>query len=339
MNYESIRLEKGMYHVPNKSFTQVLEEMDPSYNYVGTPLEKLDAFERQLKRYDIKVAGATSSAVEDFYKTTDASALFPEYLARAIRQGMEEANVLEDIVATTTQIDSLDYRTITSNPSDDAKEMKYVDEGALIPSTTVSVQQNLVSLKKRGRLLEASYEAIRFQKLDLFTVTLKQIGRYLAYTLMQDAVTVLIDGDGNGNPAPVEKTAKSGTLTYNDLIAFWNGFGAYELNTILVSPDIMLKMLSIDEFKNPLTGLNFQGTGHLTTPIGANLIKSTTVPEGQLIGLDKRCALERVIAADVTVEYDKLIDRQLDRAAITTISGFSKIFTEASKLLKITYTE
>lgn len=338
MNYESIHLEKGMYHVPNKSFTQVLEEMDPSYNYVGTPMEKLDAFERQLKRYDIKVAGESSSAVEEFYKTTDASALFPEYLARAIRQGMEEANLLEEIVATTTKIDGMDYRTITSNPSDDAKEMQHVEEGALIPSTSVSVQQNLVSLKKRGRLLEASYEAIRFQKLDLFTVTLKQIGRHLAYTLMQDAVSVIKDGDGNENPAPVEKTAKTGELTYEDLLKFWNGFGAYELNTILVSPDVMLKMLSIEEFKNPLTGLNFQGTGHLTTPIGANLIKTTTVPEGTLIGLDKRCALERVVAADVTVEYDKLIDRQLDRAAITTITGFSKIFTEASKLLEVVHT-
>ena len=32
---------------------------------------------------------------------------------------------------------------------------------------------------KRGRMLVASYEAIRFQRLDLFTVTLKQIGAYI----------------------------------------------------------------------------------------------------------------------------------------------------------------
>lgn len=35
------------------------------------------------------------------------------------------------------------------------------------------------------------------------------------------------------------------------------------------------------------------------------------------------------------VEYDKLIDRQLERAAITTISGFAKIFQEASHVLKV----
>ena len=42
-----------------------------------------------------------------------------------------------------------------------------------------------------------------------------------------------------------------------------------------------------------------------------------------------------VSAGDVMVEYDKLIDRQLERAAITTISGFAKVFPEASQVLKV----
>ena len=37
--YEHITLEKGMYSVPGKSFTQVLEELDRSEQYRGTPLE------------------------------------------------------------------------------------------------------------------------------------------------------------------------------------------------------------------------------------------------------------------------------------------------------------
>ena len=53
---------------------------------------------------------------------------------------------------------------------------------------------------KRGRMLEASYEAIRFQKLDLFTIALKQIGAYIAKSQFSDAVNVLLNGDGNSNP-------------------------------------------------------------------------------------------------------------------------------------------
>ena len=37
----------------------------------------------------------------------------------------------------------------------------------------VKTQDSLVTLHKRGRMLVASYEAIRFQKLDLFSVTLR----------------------------------------------------------------------------------------------------------------------------------------------------------------------
>ena len=53
--YDNLKLEKGMYNQTGKSFTQVLEELDPGPHYKGTPLEGLDAYQRQLKRFDIKV--------------------------------------------------------------------------------------------------------------------------------------------------------------------------------------------------------------------------------------------------------------------------------------------
>ena len=46
-------------------------------------------------------------------------------------------------------------------------------------------------------------------------------------------------------------------------------------------------------------------------------------------------ALEQVKAGDVLVEYDKLIDQQLERAAITAISGFAKICDGASAVLNV----
>ena len=97
----------------------------------------------------------------------------------------------------------------------------------------------------------------------------------------------------------------------------------------------MLTLLKMEEFQNPLTGLNFQGTGKLSTPLGAVLLRTSALGSGTLIGLDKRYALEMVQGSDVLVEYDKLIDRQLERAAITSISGFAKLFTDAAKVLKL----
>ena len=58
-------------------------------------------------------------------------------------------------------------------------------------------------------------------------------------------------------------------------------------------------------------------------------------PAGKIIGLDSRYALEMVKGGEVTVEYDKLIDRQLERAAITSIAGFAKLFTDAARVLTV----
>ena len=54
--FETIKLDKGLY-TAREGFTASLEAVDPSENYKGTALEGLDAFERQLKRFDIRVKG------------------------------------------------------------------------------------------------------------------------------------------------------------------------------------------------------------------------------------------------------------------------------------------
>ena len=333
-HFDTVKLEKGMYNHMGRTFSQVLEEQDPSEQYKGTAIEGLDAFQRQLKRFDIKVKGAGSDIVDKFFATSQSAVLFPEYIARAVKVGMEEANILPDITATETRIDGMDYRSITSVPEDE-KQLKRVAEGAAIPSTTVKTQDSLVTLHKRGRMLVTSYEAIRFQKLDLFSVTLRQIGAQIGRMHLEDAIDVILNGDGNNNPAKTTTTAGEDELSYDDLLEFWNGFEPYQLNTILAGSDMMLKLLSLSQMQDAAAGLTFHGTGKLITPMGAKVLRTSAVPEGRLIGLDRNYALELVKAGDVSVEYDKLIDRQLERAAITTISGYAKIFPDASQVLAL----
>lgn len=330
--FENITIEKGMYQGKG-SLTDTLEKLDPSENYAGTSLEGLDAFSRQLKRFDIKVSGKGSDCVEKFFQSSNSAALFPEYVGRAVRQGMERADVLSDIVATVTDIDGMDYRSITSSPSEDDKSLKIVGEGAKIPQTEVKTRENLVKLHKRGRMLVASYEALRFQRLDLFTVTLNQIGAYIARAQLKDAIDVLLNGDGNSNAAGSVSVQTSGSLTYGDLIKLWSSLAPYELNTILAPTAQMEKILQISQMQDSNAGLNFQSTGKMITPLGANLIHTPELATDKIIGLDKNCALEMVQAGGVVTDYDKLIDRQLERAAITCTAGFSKIFTQASKAL------
>ena len=331
MSFDNIKLEKGMYGT-GRSFTQTLESIDPSENYKGTSLEGLDAYQRQLKRFDIKVSGADSSTVSKFFKTSDAAVLFPEYISRAVRYGMDEANFIPDIVAATTNIDSMDYRAMDLVMTNENAEMPEVEEGATLQSADFSVSDRNIRLKKRGRMITTSYDVLRFQRLDIVAIALKRIGAYLAQSLMSDAVDVLINGDGGDNAAAESSIS---AYSYDELVDFWNGFAPYDLNTILASPDAAASILKLGEFRDANAGLCFHGTGKMITPFGANLIKTSHIKTaGAVIGLDKSCALEHIKVGDIETDYGKLIDRQLEQISITSINGFAKIINGASKVLK-----
>jgi HK97 family phage major capsid protein len=334
MTFDNIRLDKGLY-TAGKSFSEALENADPSENYIGTELEGLDAFERQLKRFDIKVSGKDSDCIDKFFRTTDSAALFPEYISRAVYQGAQENDILSRIVSTVTNIEGMDYRTIFCPADDMNKVPAVINEGTFIPETKITTKENLVKLKKRGRVLSASYEAIRFQRLDLFTVVLKQIGAAIAKAELYDAIDTLINGDGNSNFIEEFNTEAEGTLTYSDLVSFWNKFDPYKMTTIITSPDVLQELLKMSEFRDAYTGLDFHSTGKLITPFGAELYKSSNVEEVKLIGLDRNFSLEKVQCGNIITEYDKLIDRQLERASITAIAGFAKIYPDSSKKLAL----
>ncbi len=331
--FETLKLDKGLYRT-SLGINAELEKVDPSENYKGTSLENLDAYSRQLKRFDIKVKGKDSSSVDKFFQTNDSAVLFPEYVRRAVLQGMDEANTLASLIATHTDINGLDYRTLYSSGSTDEKSLKTVNEGAFIPTTEIKTKENLVRLHKHGRMLTASYEAIRFQRLDLFTVALRQIGTQIAREQVKDAINTIIGGDGNENPARIIQTKEAGTLTYADLVTLWNEFDPYTMNTMVCSPEVAAQILNLPEMKDAFAGLNFHATGKSVTPLGAKLIKNRKL-DGGIVALDKNYALEMVTAGGVQTDFDKLIDRQLQRAAITEISGFAKIFQDASVIMSV----
>lgn len=66
-NFENITIEKGMYQTKG-GISGALEKLDPSENYRGTALEGLDAFSRQLKRFDIKVKAETATVLKSFFR-------------------------------------------------------------------------------------------------------------------------------------------------------------------------------------------------------------------------------------------------------------------------------
>ena len=332
--FDNIRLEKGLY-TTGKSFTQALESIDPSENYKGTSLEGLDAYQRQLKRFDIKVGGRNSDCIEKFFRTTDSATLFPEYISRAVHQGFAENDLVSKIVATNTEIDSLDYRSLGIDVSKGEVFINSLFEGTHIPETKISVKENLVKLHKIGRMITASYESVKFQRLDLFTIALKQIGRSIASTEFYTALDTLYNGDGSGREAELLTVENVGVLTYEDLINLWSSFDNFKFTTLIVGNNLLSHFLKMEEFRDSAAGLDFHGTGKLVTPFGAEIVAYPEFENDTIVAIDKSAALERVQAGGIVTDFDKLIDRQLERAAVTVTSGFANIYCDAVKMLSL----
>lgn len=317
--YNEIKLEKGLYNLSGKSFTSALEELDPSSAYCGTPLEKLDAFERQLKRFNIKISGSECDRVEKFFSSTETAVLFPEFVTRCIRKGFDET-VLSSICAAKTICASGQYLGCTL---DDSAAYAASAQAATLPTATVKESTTATVLEKYGRLINTSYEAVRQQRLDVFGVMLRSIGVKLASSVVKKAVDVLA-----ANAASVTTTS----LVYDDLAALYGKFDCFDMTTVITSPELASKIAAM----KPVSECSAEADGKLMLPFGSELIKTSAAGNGKIIGIDRNFALEFITSTDLIMETDKLIDRQLDQIAVSITCGFRKITPDAVKVLTVT---
>ena len=316
--YNDIRLEKGLYNLSGRSFTAALEELDPSSAYSGTSLEKLDAVERQLKRFNIRVSGADCDCVEKFFSSTETAVLFPEFVTRCIRKGFDET-VISSVCAAKTISNSGQY---LGCDLDDTAAYTTTSQSTQLPAATVKESTTAVTLAKYGRVINASYEAVRQQRLDVFGIMLRSIGVRLALNVAQKAVDVLVES---------AEQITATTLSYGDLASLYGEFDCFDMTTVLASP----ANASLIAAMNQLSDCKVDANGKMILPFGSELIKTSAAPAKKIIGLDKNFALEFITSTDLVMETDKLIDRQLDQITVSITCGFRKITPDAVKVLVI----
>ncbi|MBR3269345.1 MAG: phage major capsid protein [Oscillospiraceae bacterium] len=319
--YDSVKLEKGMYHLTNRTFTQALEDADPSAQYAGTPLESLDAFERQLKRFDIRVSGTDCDKVEKFFTTTESAVLFPEFVRRAIKRGMEES-VLPELTAASASVNATACKSFAIDETDGSYST-VTNEGVSLKKTVIT-EGDSIPLDKFGRIISASYETVRQQRIDVFAVMLRAVGRKLAGAIAAKALTVLKNS--------VTPFASAGsTLAYDDLTALYGKFTDYDLTTVVASPVNAAAILSMAQMQDRTLG----SSGEVCLPFGAKLIKDAALTDDTVIGISKDFALAAMTGSDVLLESDRLIDCQLDRIAVSVRIGFQPLMSGAVAVLHI----
>ena len=319
--YTDIRLEKGLYSITGKTFTQALAELDPDSAYENTELKGLDAFERQLKRFDIKVKGANSDRVEKFFLSTESAVLFPEYVRRAIKAGLNESSILSRVAAATTTADGMDFRGLTVTPDGESDSVEQAGE---LPVTTVRLASNATALTKVARKLSCSYESIRKQRLEAFGVILKNLGAAIARDVNGLCVSTISAGI-------TPSTISGDSITYADLAAFWSSMEHFNMTTMVCKPETMAQILALEEMRYCVS--DYMTSGMVKTPYGVTLIKCPELEDDIAVGIDSSCAVEAVFGSDVIVDFDKLISTQCSEIACSVIVGFSKLTDGAVKVL------
>ncbi len=332
----TIPLHEGMYaESAQRGFdlTGYLESLDPSPQDA-----ELDAFERQLALAGIRVSGNDADIIDRFFASQESAVLFPEYVSRSVQTGFDDFNKLRNILAARVKIDDNSYKSIYMDESvfdTGDKSLAIVGEGASLPAIELKTAEHSVEIKKYGRYLQATYEAIRRKRANVISVFLRSIGVQIQRDKFVDAIDVLINGDGNSNPAVEIDAATAGTLTYSDLVSFVLSFAPYQMNIMICNKTTAGTLLGVDEISEPAVTGGFQTKGENVRLFGAELIVDESVSNNKIIGLDRRFALQEVYETGVLTESERLIRRQIEGTAISETAGFAKVITDSCKILDI----
>lgn len=292
-------------------------------------------------------AGITgNSKIRDFYTSGQSEWLFPAWVDTRLHETIKSDEVLQylysgspiEIQGTSVQQMKLDMMTDEKNKN--AATKKIVQEGSDLPLAVIRLAKAALTLVKRGRAVESTYESIQYARVDQFAKTLDLIARDVSAQQVGDAINTLVKGDGNDNELKIHTLAGS-ALVVDDLLdfgkAFYNASGL-PLNVLLCGDgkfyNVLAKMtISKNDESGVLPGVSLTFPQNNLKEI--TVIYDSRVPKNSgkemLIGLNKEYALEKYMAAGSNInELASNIRNQTKLGTISEIANFAKGLDSAS---------
>ncbi|HEX8708031.1 MAG TPA: hypothetical protein VF723_07310 [Pyrinomonadaceae bacterium] len=261
---------------------------------------------------------------------------------------------LDSLLARRTQIDGQDYRSIyiVDDLGTDAYRLKRVMEGTRIPATTLVTGEHVLQIHKFGRILRATYEQLRRQRIDRIAFIISRMAMQAEVDKVAIVLDTVLNGDGNANTSStvVTQTAldpgsSAGTLTLRAWLSWKMSFtNAYRLDVVLAqSPSLMqLLLLPVNTVNGtPLVMLPQGGLGSMRNmgnrfdePIGYGELADA--PALKLVGWDSNQTVEEVseIGGNVS-EVDRFIEDQTQAMSMTEVVGYGIVDANGSKTLNI----
>jgi hypothetical protein len=298
--------------------------------------------EKELSARGIRTRGPGADTVEKFFASSNDTPLFPAFAASQIIAGQLASSLVPMLIASEVQINSHVADKITISDTSADRTLKFIGEGADLPKTKISRVEGTITLYKYGRLLEATYESVRLQRIDILGLMLQRMGMQIGLDQTDDLIETLIAGDGTANSAVTDTDAEtSGTLDYDELVRLTLAFPlGYQMTDAVVNDANLRTMLNMPEFKDPMAGFNFQASGKLQSPFGARWHRwtstgSTSFSTDRILAVDNRGAAALFREDTLLEESDQLIDKQLWQRSMSEWIGFMKLDSNACQCLDI----
>lgn len=264
--------------------------------------------------------------------------LFPAWVETSLREALYDTDYLPYLVTSRIGVDTNTVQAATLDLTSDENKRSIkkarIAEGADIPTGKIVIGERAITLWKRGRAIEFTYEAARRMRIKLFQRQMRAIASDLAHQEIEAAVDVLVNGDGNKNTAAekILTTATADTIKADEVIdalieySFANHFNA----TTMTVPKKYLKQLGLMMYDRQLAmGASMQVTFNIPQ-MNSNNITLIGVPELKIGGKDalvlsnKDLSLTRYEENGSNIqEMDTFIRNQTKLMTLTENSGYA----------------
>lgn len=319
------------------TFSELLEQLDPSPVDPDGNTFGPDSFERQLSLAGIAASGPHSTTLGSLV-TGPGLILLPEFMTREITRGYQMIQDPSELLSAVVPEDHPVVKPIYIETTEARKSAGRRAEMAGFPVSRLVYRSKSIPMIDRGRQLDFSYQILRNQRIPEFAAFLQFFGAQIATDELDQIYTTLLDGDGTTGAADDVFAGGAGTFAYTDVVHLAMAFdGPTQMTHILALGADIEVILNLTEFKDSsawrATEL-FARTGDYQSflPLHAKLVICPGATATKVIGLDARFAIRQSVASPLTVEAEKVISQKLESAVISQETCYSIMIDEARKL-------
>jgi hypothetical protein len=258
------------------------------------------------------------------------------------------------LLARSEGIKGQDYRSlyIVDDLGTDAYRLKRVMEGARIPATTLVTGEHVMQIHKFGRMLRATYEQLRRQRVDRIAFVISRMALQAQVDKVALVLYTVINGDGNANTSSVvlnqtalDPGSAAGTATLKAWLTFKARFtNAYSLDVVLAQEAALLQVLLLPV--NTVNGIplmllpgNDLGAmrnigNRFNGGVGYGM--TADAPALKIVGWDTTQTVEEVFEIGGTIsEVENFIENQTAAMTMTENVGYGINDANGSKTYNI----